>query len=212
MDLTHALPHLAVAWTAYFIAVISPGPATMALIGTSMHQGRTAGLSFAMGVLTGSFFWATTTALGLAALLSAYAGFLTVLKILGGLYLLWMAWKAFRSAARRDETNVSTIGIAPMSMRKLYFKGLGLHLTNPKAILAWISLLSLGLPQGAPVSVITVYIAGCLTIGFISFNGLALIFSTGPIQRGYRKARRMIEATMGVFFAFAGIKMLTARI
>jgi len=60
--------------------------------------------------------------------------------------------------------------------------------------------------------VIGIYIAGCLTIGFLTFNGIALLFSMGPVLRGYRKARRYIEASMGAFFAFAGVKMLMARI
>jgi threonine/homoserine/homoserine lactone efflux protein len=212
MDIHHYLPHLAVAWTAYFIAVISPGPATMALIGTSMHLGRAAGLSLAMGVLTGSFIWASLTALGLAALLTAYAGILTLLKILGGLYLLWLAYKSIRSAMRSDASQLAAFNEQNLTRRKLYLRGLGIHLTNPKAILAWISLLSLGLPPEAPRSVIGIYIAGCLLIGFVSFNGFALLFSSRPIQHGYRKARRYIEGAMGAFFAFAGIKMLMARI
>lgn len=212
MDLHHYLPYLSVAWAAYFIAVISPGPATLALIGTSMNHGRKAGIALAMGVLTGSFVWSSLTALGLAALLTAYAGMLTVLKILGGLYLLWLAYKAFRSAMKGNDAHLATIIGQNLSWRKLYLRGLGIHLTNPKAILAWISLLSLGLPPGAPPSVIGIYIAGCLTIGFLTFNGIALLFSMGPVLRGYRKARRYIEASMGAFFAFAGVKMLMARI
>jgi threonine/homoserine/homoserine lactone efflux protein len=208
----HYLSYLVVAWMAYFIAVISPGPATLALIGTSMNHGRKAGIALAMGILTGSFIWSSLTALGLAALLTAYASMLTVLKIAGGLYLLWLAYKAFRSAMKGDDAHLMAISGADLSARKLYLKGLGIHLTNPKAILAWISLLSLGLPPGAPPSVIGIYIAGCLTIGFLSFNGIALIFSLGPVLRGYRKARRYIEATMGAFFAFAGVKMLMVRI
>ena len=204
------LPYLAVAWFAYFIAVVSPGPATMALIGTSMHQGRKSGIAFALGVLTGSFVWANLTALGVAAILATYAHLLFAIKIVGGLYLLWMAWKAFRAASVR--------GDVPMghgksgSLKTLYFKGLALHLTNPKAILAWISLMTLGMPHGAPTSVIAIYIAGCVVIGWVTFIGLAVLFSTAPVLSVYRRARRGIEATMGVFFTFAGLKLLTARI
>jgi threonine/homoserine/homoserine lactone efflux protein len=38
------------------------------------------------------------------------------------------------------------------------------------------------------------------------------MFSTSPVVAGYRKARRYIEATMGAFFAFAGVKMLTTQV
>ena len=85
MPIHEYLPYLAVAWTAYFIAVVSPGPATLALAATSMTSGRAAGVSLALGVYTGSFIWACLTSAGLAAILTAYAGILTVLKIVGGI-------------------------------------------------------------------------------------------------------------------------------
>lgn len=212
MDLHHYLPYLAVAWVAYFIAVVSPGPAVVALINTSMTRGRNAGMAFATGVMTGSVCWACLSAIGLAALIAAYAELLIVIKIAGGLYLLYLAWKAFRSAAMREDA----IGVDPAggskSLKRLYLKGLALHLTNPKAIFIWISLVSLGLPAGAPASIMAIYIVGCLAIGLLSLNTMALLFSAAPVVRAYRRARRTIEALMGAFFAFAGIKMLTAGV
>lgn len=212
MNLHHYLPYLAVAWMAYFIAVISPGPAVLALINTSMTKGRNAGMAFATGVMTGSVCWACLSAIGLAALIAAYAEVLIVIKIAGGLYLLYLAWKAFRSAAMRDAAiGAAGTGVGE-TLRRLYLKGLALHLTNPKAVFIWISLVSLGLPAGAPASVMAIYIVGCLTIGLLSLNTMALMFSASPVVRAYRKARRTIEACMGAFFAFAGVKMLTAGI
>jgi hypothetical protein len=49
-------------------------------------------------ISTGSFLWAVLTAVGLTALIASYASILTAIKIAGGLYLLWLAFKAFRSA------------------------------------------------------------------------------------------------------------------
>ena len=206
------IPHLAVAWMAYFIAVISPGPATMALIGNSMTRGRNAGMAFATGVMTGSLCWACLSAVGLAAVLAAYAEFLIVLKIAGGVYLLYLAWKSFKSAASPHAAALGAANDTPEPMRRLYLKGLALHLTNPKAALVWMSLVSLGLPAGAPASLISVYVAGCFLLGMLSLNGFALMFSAPPVVAAYRKARRYIEATMGAFFAFAGVKMLATQV
>ena len=212
MPIQEYLPYLAVAWAAYVLAVVSPGPATMALAATSMTWGRAAGVSLALGVYTGSFIWACLTSLGLAAVLTAYAGILTVLKIIGGLYLLWLAWKSFKSVMTPNDLHLASLADKELTRRQLYFKGLMLHLTNPKAILAWLSLLSLGLPPGAPPSVIALFIVVCLVIGCTTFLSLAILFSTGPMRRGYTHARRYIDGFVGLFFAAAGIKLLTARI
>jgi threonine/homoserine/homoserine lactone efflux protein len=161
--------------------------------------------------MTGSVIWACLSAIGLAALIAAYAEVLIVIKIAGGLYLLYLAWKAFRSGAARDGGLDTATEAGRETLRRLYLKGLALHLTNPKAVLIWISLVSLGLPAGAPTSVMVLYIIGCLAIGLLSLNAMALMFSVSPVVKFYRKARRYIEASMGAFFAFAGVRMLTAR-
>jgi threonine/homoserine/homoserine lactone efflux protein len=212
MPLHHYLPYLAAAWSVYFVAVVSPGPAVVALINTSMTKGRKAGMAFATGIMTGSLVWASLSAIGLAALIAAYAELLVVIKIAGGIYLLYLAWKAFRSAASTDEALRQASGDGGETLGRLYLKGFLLHLTNPKAIFIWISLVSLGLPTGAPASIMLVYIIGCLSIGLLSLNAMALMFSTSPVVAGYRKARRYIEATMGAFFALAGVKMLTTQV
>ena len=64
-----------------------------------MSSGRKSGIALALGVATGSLTWAMLTALGLFTLLTTYASAITIIKIFGGIYLQWLAYKAFRSAA-----------------------------------------------------------------------------------------------------------------
>lgn len=211
-DILPYLPQLTVAWTAYFIATASPGPAILAIIATSVGQGRRSGLALALGVLSGSYSWAVLTTSGLSALIRAYGHAIVILKIAGALYLLWLAWNALRSALTSGERYRMRGAVPPLSLRRQYLKGLGIHLTNPKAIFAWIMLTSLGMPPGAPGGVMVVFIAGCMTIGLVTFLGFAMVFSLAPVHRAYLRSRRMIEVLMAGFFAFASFKLLTARL
>ncbi|NRP69280.1 Threonine efflux protein [Ensifer psoraleae] len=211
LDLTPYLPQLLVAWTAYIIAVASPGPAVLAIIATSVSQGRKAGLALAFGVLSGSYTWAMLTASGLSALIRTYGQAIIVLKIAGACYLFWLAYNALRAAMRGESQAALRVPLR-MSLKKLYLKGLGIHLTNPKAIFAWIMLVSLGMPEGAPVGVTAAFIGGCMLIGLVTFCGFAIVFSLSPVHRAYLKSRRVIESLMAGFFAFAGLKLLTARL
>jgi len=93
------LHHLLLVYTAYIIAAASPGPSNMRIMGTAMRQGRNAALLLAAGVVTGSVFWGVMAATGISAILARYAHALIVLKILGGVYLLFLAVKAARRAA-----------------------------------------------------------------------------------------------------------------
>ncbi|MCA1407014.1 LysE family translocator [Ensifer sp. IC3342] len=212
LDLTPFLPQLLVAWMAYVIAVVSPGPAVLAIIATSVSQGRKAGLALAFGVLSGSYTWAMLTASGLSALIRTYGQAIIVLKIAGACYLFWLAYNALRAAMKSDAPRATRRVPLQTSLRKLYLKGLGIHLTNPKAIFAWIMLVSLGMPEGAPVGVTAAFIGGCMLIGLVTFCGFAIVFSLSPVHRAYLKSRRVIESLTAGLFAFAGLKLLTARL
>lgn len=85
------LPGILLAYSAFLLAIASPGPNILAVIGTSMSINRRSGMALAMGVATGSFTWALLTIFGLSAILATYASALLVIKIFGGLYLLWLA-------------------------------------------------------------------------------------------------------------------------
>lgn len=89
------LNHLLVVFTGYVIAAGSPGSSMLRIMDVAMNHGRRAGLALATGVNSGSLFWGLSAATGVSALLARYAQALIVLKILGGIYLLYLA---FRSA------------------------------------------------------------------------------------------------------------------
>lgn len=95
--------NLLLVFTAYIIGAASPGPSNMRIMGVAMHQGRRSALMLAAGVISGSFFWGSLAATGVATLLTQYAHALIVLKVVGGIYLLFLAIKAGRSAFTTDE-------------------------------------------------------------------------------------------------------------
>ena len=92
---------IGLSYAAFLLAIASPGPNVLALISTSMSVGRKAGMALALGISFGSLTWALLTAFGLSALLMTYAHPLTTMKIIGGIYLFWLAYNAF-NLQRRD--------------------------------------------------------------------------------------------------------------
>jgi threonine efflux protein len=211
IDLPAPWPDLLMVYAAYVIATGSPGPSNMAIMGVAMHSGRRHGLALAAGVVTGSMFWATLAGTGISVVLAAYAQFVTAIKILGGLYLLYLAWKSARSAMTATPVRPQDVAEGRLNVRSLYLRGLLLHLTNPKAILSWLAIMSLGVKGTDPASTVPAIIGGCAGLGVLIFGGYALVFSTKPMVRLYARARRGIEATLALVFGFAGLKLLVSR-
>ncbi|MGB3556892.1 MAG: LysE family transporter [Jannaschia sp.] len=206
------LPGILLAYSAFLLAIASPGPNILAVMGTSMSVGRASGIALALGVATGSFTWAVLTVAGLSALLSAYAGALFVIKIFGGMYLLWLAYKAFKAAASSHDIEAQELAGGTRTPFGYFSRGYIIQMSNPKAALAWIAIISLGLQDGAPYWVGVVIVIGTFLLSILIHMLYAIAFSTPFMVRLYGRARRSIQAMLGTFFAFAGLKLLTSRL
>lgn len=198
---------LLVVYIAYVIAAGSPGPSNMAIMNVAMSQGRRPALALAAGVITMSTCWGLIAVTGISTLLVGYAHALILLKIAGGLYLLWLAWKAARSAVAAGAPSGGSARPAA-APGALYRRGILMHLGNPKAVLAWVAIMSLGLKPGASADMAVMAFGGCVLLGISIFSGYAVLFSTAPMVRGYARARRWIEASLAVFFTGAGSRLL----
>lgn len=204
-ELIRHLPDLALVFSAFFIAVASPGPSNLQVMATSMEHGRKAGMTLALGVTT---TWGILAAVGVTALIVAHPGALYAIKIVGGLYLLFLAWRSARSAMQAEMPPPK----AGLSGRRLYLRGYLMHLTNPKAILSWTAIIALGLRPETPPVVLYAIILGCLTISLAINQTYAYLFSTASMVAGYRRIRRRAEACLAAFFTFASFKLLTAQL
>ncbi|RDU95659.1 LysE family translocator [Trinickia dinghuensis] len=197
--------NLLLAYAAYFVGTASPGPSNLAIMSIAANHGRKAALAFAAGVISGSMFWATVATVGISAALIAYSHFIVAIKIFGGVYLLWLAYKSGRTALSASATTSSKTD-RPATHKGLYVRGALLHLTNPKAVLVWVSIVALssnnaGSTHGA-------VIPGCALIGSCVFSGYAFVFSMDSARRFYTRARRALEGSLAVVFGITGIKLL----
>lgn len=203
-------PALAVALTAYTVGVASPGPSNMAIMAAAMSQGRRHALALAAGVVCGSLLWGLAAALGLSAVMRTYSWALVALKVLGGLYLLFLSIKAARAAMAQHPPGL-TARIGEASTWRSFTGGLGMHLTNPKAVFVWLSIVALALPAGASRDHAFGVVASCAVIGAAVFFGYAVAFSTPVARRVYAKAHRWFNATLSAVFAVAGVRLLLSR-
>ncbi len=210
-DISLYLPGILLAYTAFLLAIASPGPNILAVIGTSMSVNRASGMALAMGVATGSFSWALLTVFGLSAILATYASALFLIKIFGGIYLLWLAYKSFKSAASSHDIEAKELAGGRRTLSGYFQRGYIIQMTNPKAALAWIAIISLGLREGAPFWVGAVIVLGTFALSITIHLLYAVAFSTPIMVRIYSKARRGIQAVLGTFFALAGLRLLTSK-
>jgi threonine efflux protein len=203
--------NVALAYSAYALGTASPGPSNLSVMATAVHFGRRPAMIFALGVVSGSTVWGLLAAFGLSTILTQYSQALVAMKILGGIYLLWLAIKSARSALRPNEVFAEPMGEVKRSAMGLYLQGVAMHLSNPKAIFVWLSIVALALPAGAQRSEALLIVAGCIPIGLTVFCGYALVFSTTSARRIYIRARRWFDGALAILFGYAGIRMMAVH-
>lgn len=188
---------------AFSIVTVSPGPANIALATVAMGSGRKQGLLFGAGLGVGLAFWGLVAATGMGAILQASEVLLTGLKIMGGLYLLWLALQSARSAMRTTPAHVEK----PLAGR-WFAKGLILNLSNPKAVVAWMAALSMGLGEGDFAIQLVIATLICIALGFLNYLGHAFAFSLSGPMTAYQNVRRWIDGLVSALFAVAGFGLI----
>jgi threonine efflux protein len=189
------------------VAVASPGPATLAIAGTSMGSGRKHGVVLASGIMTGSLFWSISAAFGLGAVMLANAWMFEIVRYFGAAYLLFLAYQSTKSVFLSSSAKKQN-KIIIETLRAAYLKGLAIHITNPKAILFFGSLFSIGVPANASLETLLTVIAAIAIQSAFVFFWYALIFSSAPVAAGYVKLKRWFDAVFALVFGAAGLRFI----
>lgn len=193
---------------AFFVAAGSPGPATLACAGAAMAHGRRAGLALGVGLAIGLAFWGGLTAVGLGAIVLGSPAALLALRLLGGAYLIWLAWRSAQSAIAGASTNQPEAS----PPKRLVLRGVLLNLSNPKAALAWAAVIALGLPSDAGAWHLSMIAAVCSALGLLIYVAYAIGFALPPIRRAYARGRRWVDGALAAMFGYAGLRLIFMKV
>ena len=190
----------------WMLGAASPGPATLALSSTAMSSGRHPALALAAGITTGSAIWGMTAALGLSTIMLANLWLFEIIRWIGALYLLWLAIQAARRALSPQD-----LGAERVAKSNQYFRGLMLHLTNPKAVIGWGSVFAIALPPQASQMDVWVTFGYLITASALVFFGYAVVFAHARVATHYRASRRWFDTAFALLFGAASVRFMTLR-
>ena len=200
-------------WLAFVAAsailLIIPGPTILTVISYSVAHGRRANVPLVCAVALGDSTGLALSLLGLGALLAASAFWFTVIKSLGGLYLLYLGVKLLRAGISPTELAAST----PVeSQWKLFVNTYLVTALNPKGIVFFVAFL----PQFIDPTAAS---GRQLWILATTFVALAIVNSTlyatfaGSARRvlSSNRAQRRFNLAGGSLLSIAGVWALLAR-
>ncbi len=205
------LPILLAFSLAAILLAITPGPDMTLFLGRTLTQGRSAGLMTLAGTIVGTMIHTILVVAGISALLAASPTGFWMLKIIGALYLLWLAYQAIFS---RSTFSLETNWAVRQSSTRNFWLGLGVNLLNPKVIIFYITFLPQFVEAADPFAWQKMLFLGLF---FSVVSGpllVGLIFAADRVANTLRnnpKISRGIDYLFaGVFAAFA-LKILTTQ-
>lgn len=194
---------------ACFVLFITPGPDMSLFLAKTLSGGRRAGFACMIGALSGCGIHTLLAALGISALLHASETVFTALKILGALYLLWLAFGAVRSGSAftmRQEKRTS------VSFLRNVLIGVGINLSNPKVILFFVTFLPQFVDAADPHASAKLLFLGFYFMMFSTPLCILLIFCASKVVDVLQNKPKVLRAIdysfAGLFGAFA-LRMLT---
>lgn len=198
---------------AALVLIMLPGPDQALLTRNALVGGRRGGLLTMVGGVLGVTIHAGAASLGLSALLLTSATAFTVLKIVGAVYLLWLAaqmlWSARRSG-RAPETDEITA--APERRWTYLRQGFLSNALNPKVALFFVTFLPqfLSADSGSPraEALLLSAIFGLLYLAWFSLY-VAAVERLGRWLRRPRVQAR-IEQVTGLILAAVAVRLVVA--
>jgi threonine/homoserine/homoserine lactone efflux protein len=129
-----------------FTIAAAVGPISLLVIRRTLAEGQRYGLVSGLGVATADATYGAIAAFGLSAITDVLVNARQVLGLVGGVFLLWLAWRTIRSAPNE----AATVATARRGYAGAYLSILGLTLANPMTILSFAALFAgLGVTSAA---------------------------------------------------------------
>jgi len=190
------------------VIIFAPGPDNIFVLTKSALHGRTAGLIATLGICTGLMVHTAAVAFGVAAIFQTAALAFNFLKILGVLYLLYLAWQLFRTGEIRQSQNRKA-GIAGI---QLYTRGVLMNVTNPKVAIFFLAFLPQFVDPARGSLIIQTLILGALFI-VVTFTVFGLIALSagfmGTRLKSSKRAQDVLNRIVGTAFVGLAIKLAT---
>lgn len=193
------------------LLTVTPGPDNLMVLSVGMSRGRRPGIAFGLGCAIGCLSHTVLAVVGVSALVAASPTAFTLLRWLGGGYLVWLGIGALRSAGIG---RVGPVAAEPASLTRLFLKGLLANAINPKVVLFFLSFLpQFVVPAHGRVEGQLALLGILFTLQAAALFGLLGYFSgsVGAWLNRTPRAGQWLDRLAGTVFIALGLRLVSGR-
>lgn len=207
MDPTHSI---IITVFLFVLTFFNPGANLFMVVQTTLSSGKRAGLTCGYGVVLGDAIYSGLGLFGLVTLMAEFGEFFSLIKILGGIYLLYYAISTFRN---KTQLNLNINDSSENLSSHIYFRrGLIADLSNPQTVLFFVSIFSTTINVDTPLwAKIVIW----LSIVMASLAWRVLLcqtFSLASVRRTYSKIHKVVGKGIGIVLGTLATKLIVQGI
>lgn len=188
------------------IGAMSPGPSFVMVSRIAVSRSRIDGLAAALGMGLRGVVFSILALAGLTALLSQFEWLYLALKVAGGIYLIYIAFRIWRGAS--DPLDMGETALGTRAVGRSFMSAFLTEISNPKTIVVYASIFAALLPQSIPIGLIVAIPIGVFAVEAGWYTIVAYAFSARHPRRVYLSAKAWIDRLAGTVMAGLGLQLV----
>lgn len=190
------------------IGAMSPGPSFILVSRLSVSRSRLHGLAAAIGMGLGGALFATLALAGLTALLQQVAWLYLTLKVLGGVYLVYLGIRIWQGA-RLPVADAETGAYEGRSAGQCLAIAFATQISNPKTAVVYASIFAALMPANPPAAALLILPPAIFVIEAGWYAIVALVFSARRSQAVYLRFKLWVDRVAGAVMGALGIRLIS---
>jgi RhtB (resistance to homoserine/threonine) family protein len=187
-----------------FIALLSPGPDIALVLKNSVLHSRFVSFMAVLGISCGALFYAILSVSGFGYITSHYPHVFIGIKLSGALFLFYLGLSSIRhyckEKKRSEDSKLDKTLNQVLTAKKAFWQGLFTNLSNPKAIIYFVSVFSQFINKETTSLFIFGIVIEVFVLTLFYFALVANLFSFNKLKEQCLKKKHLIELITGVFF------------
>lgn len=205
---------------AHFLALLSPGPDFVLVVKSAIRNNGKNALGVALGIASANAVYIALCLIGVGSILAASVPVMITLKIIGGLFLIYLAAQALLARkhsysqldlADTDDAQASSMAVETTFIKE-FIAGFMSGIFNPKNLLFYLSLFTVVLTPDIGMGFKLGLGIWMAVIVFAWDAAIIFLLSTPKVRRSFTKAAYYIDKVTGALLGLIGVTILRSAL
>lgn len=188
------------------VTTFTPGPNNIMSMSNALRYGFRRSIPFNVGIFFGFFIIISLCSLFSITLYSLIPSIKPVMTYIGAIYILWLAWKTYKSKPQSEGENKNEIETENKKSTNTFLTGFALQFVNPKVILYGITTVSTFIvPYYKSVLMLAIFSTILAFVGFVATCCWSLFGSV--FQKLLIENEKVINVVMAFLLVYCAISL-----